>query len=696
MNKFRTYFLINITSFGIISYLIFKLNENKLFVGLDGNYLLSIARTQFLNGSNFYFQNNYLQGAGGNVNFPVNLRLDPGYIALSITNFQNLALGYLVWALMLFTASVIFTKSIGIKPRITFIIAWLLPVLALWPTPIRLYPLLAMTPHVATTISLVALLLTAITYGRHFKRNTILIETIGFGLFTIYLAITAPMNIFFIVPVVFGTLLARIWTIRTKTALFASFLAYGIPSFLVIIFGAYQFISGLFSYTAFNFYPEIFPSALATKLNRSSIFWGPNLLGISTGMLIFILAVIGTKQILQSNDQNLNMKIMARVIVFSIILLLALNLLTFILKVSTTKFPSPVYFEVFFWPILVIPIGYVVNSLIEYLPENSLLNSSVVVLIFIASVSSSTLLTVDNEEQRNTKVTDPISEYLSREFREPKSEFNGRVATFTGTNLEGNVSWIELFSNDRNNFAEFGTDFRTYKLWNAGIPTLTEYSPTLSPAFFNFTRENFERPGDKQVRNTMTLREFNQTKLELIGVKWIISDKFFEDLTLRAETVRKGTRLWLFELSNANLGSFTNTKMYVPMTMINESKSILLSSLETMNESARNQFKQLNLDELKSGKLYVQGNDYIFKGQTDGQSLAILPIEYSHCFITENLNPGPTNDFQVKSVDGLLLGIVFKGEIHISLKYKNGPFVNSNCRNLDADLFESFVKIKSN
>ena len=67
-------------------------------------------------------------------------------------------------------------------------------------------------------------------------------------------------------------------------------------------------------------------------------------------------------------------------------------------------------------------------------------NAFVVMLIFITSISWSTLLTVDNEEQRNTKVTDPISEYLNREFRNPKSDFNGRVATFTGTNLEGNVS----------------------------------------------------------------------------------------------------------------------------------------------------------------------------------------------------------------------------------------------------------------
>ena len=175
INKFRTYFSINIASFGIISYLIFKLNENKLFVGLDGNYLLSIAKTEFMNGSNLYLENNFLQGIGGNVIFPVNLRIDPGYIVLNITKYHDIALGYLVWALMLFIACTVLAKAINTKLRLTFIIAWLLPILSLWPTPIRLYPLLAMTPQIATLISLIALLLAAIIHRGYSKKNQILI-----------------------------------------------------------------------------------------------------------------------------------------------------------------------------------------------------------------------------------------------------------------------------------------------------------------------------------------------------------------------------------------------------------------------------------------------------------------------------------------------------------------------------------------
>jgi hypothetical protein len=92
-------------------------------------------------------------------------------------------------------------------------------------------------------------------------------------------------------------------------------------------------------------------------------------------------------------------------------------------------------------------------------------------------------------------------------------------------------------------------------------------------------------------------------------------------------------------------------------------------------------------------ELSVQGNGYTFRGKSDGQSLAILPIEYSHCFVAENLNLGKENEFQLKSYDGLLLGVLFRGDINVALKYKNGPFTNSNCRNLDADLYKSIKNL---
>ena len=88
---------------------------------------------------------------------------------------------------------------------------------------------------------------------------------------------------------------------------------------------------------------------------------------------------------------------MVRLIIFSLTFLFALNFLTFLFKVSTAKFPSPAYFEVFFWPVLIIPIGYAINSLIESLTNSNFLKGRAALLILVVSVSISTFLTLDNE-----------------------------------------------------------------------------------------------------------------------------------------------------------------------------------------------------------------------------------------------------------------------------------------------------------
>jgi hypothetical protein len=693
MYRLRYQFIKNLVLFQIISYSVFTINENKLFAGLDGNYLLSIAKNQFLHGSNFFFENNYLQGIGGNINFPANLRLDPGYIVLKITNFQNLSLGYLTWATLLFVACVFFAQSIGLQPKLIFIFAWMLPMLSLWPTPIRLYPLLAMTPQVATTISLIMVMLSTLILTSRTEMKYFYWELVVFSACLIYFILTAPMNIFFVIPVIAMALIARTSIFRTRRMLLSSVIVYVAPTLLFMILGAFHFTYGLFNYTGFNVYDNLFPSALATNLNRSSIFWGPSFFGVSTGIAFLFLITIGIQKMRNFSGENIILKMITRLTIISVFFLLAINFLTYVFKISTAKFPSPAYFEVFLWPVLVLAIGFAINFLLDSLGNLSYLNLSGIKIILIISLLGSTILTVNNEEQRNYKESDPISEMLTREFNNAPPEFQGRVATLTGTRLQGSVSWIELFSNDRNNFAEFGTDFRTYKLWNARIPTLAEYSPTLSPAYFNFTRKNFEKPGDKQIRNIMTLRKFDQKNLELIGVKWVISDKNIDGLPVVAEARNNDVDLRLYELPNPNLGSFTNTEVFINTNTIERATAIFSGSVVALNRGDNVKFTQVRLSSMNFSELSVQGNGYTFRGKSDGQSLAILPIEYSHCFVAENLNLGKENEFQLKSYDGLLLGVLFRGDINVALKYKNGPFTNSKCRNLDADLYKSIKNL---
>ena len=58
-----------------------SIEDLSLLIATDGNYMVSTSIQQKIwMDSPFYFGGNFLQGMGGNIWFPLNTLIDPGYV----------------------------------------------------------------------------------------------------------------------------------------------------------------------------------------------------------------------------------------------------------------------------------------------------------------------------------------------------------------------------------------------------------------------------------------------------------------------------------------------------------------------------------------------------------------------------------------------------------------------------------------
>ena len=273
---------------------------------------------------------------------------------------------------------------------------------------------------------------------------------------------------------------------------------------------------------------------------------------------------------------------------------------------------------------------------------------------------------------------------------EPGTQFKGRVATFTGMMLEDPVNWLDLARHDNQIREKFNNDFRTNTLWVNSIPTLTEYSSHISPRFYFVTTRLFGKSGDKQLRTMMTLRNVDIKNLELFGIRYLIMDTPVEGLLVDTYEDSGTLRIYSYELENPNLGNWSPTKV-----IVNENPFETIRLLKSREFNAQGSVvldKPINvqLSPAYNIKFAVDTNEYRLSATSDAYSLLVLPIEYSSCFDIEAKSTAAFGP-QISIANLLLISVLFEKDVDLRLRYKNGPFVNSDCRLNDYFAFKTLL-----
>jgi hypothetical protein len=277
--------------------------------------------------------------------------------------------------------------------------------------------------------------------------------------------------------------------------------------------------------------------------------------------------------------------------------------------------------------------------------------------------------------------------------------FRGVAATYIGNNLT-----MERTFGKQNRYDKAWTSplflfvftqnpHQNTGLWEFGIPTYDEYAHMITRGLYNFTKELLT--DHKTPFNYRTIRAYELVPdiLHMLGVRFVLSDAAV-DMPDFIEVERievKGDQpveLFLYRLEGANLANWSP----VDVRVIKDNKA-LLNALKRDEASLRDRVflssdppRALNdLVSMQRGKLSFDRNEFRFQGESAGWSLALLPLQFSHCWSQtgESLN----SHVHLLRANYLLTGLLFKGTVDIRYKFDFRPW-RSRCRIADAEMVQ--------
>ncbi len=694
--------LLNVSSFLILGVLFFSRNEKTLFHGLDGSYMMSLAREQLAwMPIRLGFGNDFFQGLG-NVAFSLNTQIIPGYVALHHVPGETtrLAAAYTIFSLELFAGTLIAGRICRASWATSIAAAWLLPLITfpLVGLP-AMYPITVLAPQVATVMSVSVVCLGCIM-GMATKRlgHTATLSALLLLCLT-YIAVSMPTALVLMLPcmAIFGVY-SLVFS-ASRTALVLKIGAVLCILALLAVSGTIQYVLGILMYSAAYFFPRDLDSGRASLSFASIAFHG------GWGTWLLVLALLGAALTIARGSKGGRQR--AAATLTCALVFIGLGYLS--VWVDVWRGPSPLYFEFLLWPFYAVFAveavrfaGIWIRAAFVSRPDGLVakvygnLDRHKPVLIAVAPWLVLLPLQIRAPLDRfhpYPPPSSPIVEVLrSRIALQPAQKFEGRVATFTGRrNLDRSASWFDLHALDYELIKKLGNDHRMVGLRFYGIPTLLEYNPSITPAFYLFAKRLLALPQDRQIRNVMALRNPDLRVLKGLGVRYVITDSPLPHQRSVAEIpLGEMGQLFLYELATTNIGNYSPTKVH-------QGHSVS-KILDTLSDPAFDFALDVVLQErpskpliaATSGSLVVEQGGFRVRASSQGMALVLLPLEFSHCLKLEQSNDAQSAPRLLRAN---LLGtaVLFEGELDASLTYFTGPFQYSSCRLEDAREFQRLL-----
>jgi hypothetical protein len=297
----------------------------------------------------------------------------------------------------------------------------------------------------------------------------------------------------------------------------------------------------------------------------------------------------------------------------------------------------------------------------------------------------------------------PIVRHLRQDIGLSRgSEFRGVAATYLGNDLAmeqpfgkghryGKIWNSELFFRWVTGNAHQNTG-----LWKFGIPTYDDYAHGITKPLYTFTSELLTDRKTQFWVNMIRAYELEPDLLRMLGVRFVLSDAAIEmpgfTEVEHIEVTGEGTpirpvppvNLFLYELAGANLADWSP----VDVTVVKDNNA-LLNALRDHQASLRERVflssdpprPLMDLAPMRRGRLSFDRNEFRFQGEADGWSLALLPLQFSHCW-SQTGKGDP--DVHLLRANYLLTGLLFKGTVDVRYTFDFGPW-RSQCRIADGE-----------
>jgi hypothetical protein len=282
--------------------------------------------------------------------------------------------------------------------------------------------------------------------------------------------------------------------------------------------------------------------------------------------------------------------------------------------------------------------------------------------------------------------------------------YRGVVATFIGTHDREAVNMADLYAGVWFKLQLFNhNDFTSYGLWTYHIPTLIQFNTMITAQYYLMLSELLARPSDRQLRSFANITVPNEVILKLWGVHFVITDYALpfgvERISIPVEGMTEWMTEWylqyspthyrdvsfgspvrLFELAGTNLGNYSPTRLIEVST----AKEVVDHMRAPTFDGARTVIvtEKLSGDFVpaREATMNVERGGLSLRASSAGESLLVLPVQYSHCWQLRN-----APNAALFRANFMQLGIRFSGKLNAQLRHVFGPFWHSLCRVEDAD-----------
>jgi hypothetical protein len=684
-------FAINLLVFSAYGCFAFARNINALYFHYDGSYMLVDARDQLHFGQPvFEYADNFLQSIG-NIQLPQNAKLL--FFYLPIGWFSDLRVAKiascLVVGAVVFATAYAMARLLSQSRTVGLVAGWILALTTTPFVPLPYFsPVLYVTPGFLTVV--VAPVVAFWLVGRAGRRSSLIDDaacTLGLLLWAFYMLAAAALLVPVIAIGAIPYVALALCLAGNRSELWRKLAVLAAALIVATVLRWPWFVLGLFLNSAPSFFPDDYTVVYNDKIYASILFQG-KLFGLA-GPLLVASAALGALLSLRSAHRQV------RGAAWISLVLIAIFIVAGFLLVAVPHWilPPPIYFEVAVWPLYgvfaAVAALWIFNFIAERLrrakfrwghvdlPRWSVL-PTLLVLATVIVLGKSPTPSGYLFPPRMTPVVAILKDNIAIGSTSP---FNGRVMTAMPVKPDGGDAWRQQYSAAADWAFSAGNDEMSVGLWYYRIPTLFEYNQFLSPAFHALLKRALQRPPIAHQRNITILDYPNARVLRLLGVRYVLMSRPPAELgEVRATEDRGGEPWGLVELSAPNLATYSPTAIEVRRDLAAMLDFVVDDGVDLSKQAVARDRIPGPLVPVRSSALSMAEKDLRVVAESDGRSLLVVPLEFSHCIELSETHPESGSGPALIRVDGLLTGVVFERHLDAVLSFRIGPLHNPSCR----------------
>lgn len=284
-----------------------------------------------------------------------------------------------------------------------------------------------------------------------------------------------------------------------------------------------------------------------------------------------------------------------------------------------------------------------------------------------------------------------ITKFLEKEISiRPGKKFKGSVVSLynkSGIDDNKGVDWAHQAGLHDVQMRTMGNGHRLVGLWYYDIPTLQELNHFITPPMFFASSRILSRTQDGQMRsNSPPVTLIDPGFLQSLGVRYIISPYDLGDSYSLSERVSWSSpndgRLtdFLYELPQPNYGQYSPTD-WILIDNVAEGLLLLKEDFDYAQQVVVTERLPDRLSPSKGVSVTLLRGGMTVTGQSSGWSLALLPLQFSHCLSIHNTvsERSPT----IVRANLLHTAILFDRELNAELTMAAGPFGKKDCSLMD-------------